>query len=222
MRTWWTRPAKAWQDAAQRSTWGGPGASSASWCQRSPRRSRLPARGRHTAAGASTRHRRRHRGRPRPTSRPPRRRRCYRPWTRRSRRPHPRGSSRPDHAAATVGRRPTLRGRVDRWPLVGRAALLAELAGGGRGRRRRRGSVVLAGPAGVGKSRLAAELGALDAARGTDVRTVTATAATQPLPLAALAEAVPTVASADPAAGLRRVSEQLRSGGRDLLLVVDD
>src|SRR4051812_14383981 len=75
------------------------------------------------------------------------------------------------------------------WPLVGRTEVLRALreAVVDPGRR----GLVLAGPAGVGKSRLAAEVLALAERSGLATARVTATKASSGIPLGALAPVLP-------------------------------
>ena len=74
------------------------------------------------------------------------------------------------------------------WPLVGRAGELRRMQ---RIQRGRSGGVVIAGPSGVGKTRLASEYLALLEAEGAAVVRVSATQATARLPLGALAPMLP-------------------------------
>ncbi len=99
------------------------------------------------------------------------------------------------------------------WPLVGRDEELALLDG-----ETRRGAVVVAGPAGVGKSRLVA-----DWARDLDgtTATVVATRSSATVPFAAFAPwAPPDPAPAAQLATLRRIADHLAATARTL--VVDD
>lgn len=116
----------------------------------------------------------------------------------------------------------------DRWPLVGRAALLERVLpvvseGETRG-------LVLAGGAGVGKTRFATELVAkTDPSRAAVVR-VTATRAAAPIPLGAFAPLLPATHNVrgtgvdDRADYLRRCAASLLASceGRRLILLVDD
>jgi DNA-binding NarL/FixJ family response regulator len=108
------------------------------------------------------------------------------------------------------------------WPLTGRAEelrLVRELE------RAREGSsgVVLAGAAGVGKTRLAREALAAAARRGAVVHWAVATASTRAVPLGALGALIGSVAS-DPAQLVRAAGAALRAGaGRaGAVLGVDD
>ena len=108
------------------------------------------------------------------------------------------------------------------WPLVGRAEELAfvdRAMADGRVR-----GVVLAGAAGVGKTRLAREVLRSAAGRGAATCWVAATDAAATLPLGAFAPLLPTLGGIDRVDLLGRVSEQLvtRAGGRRLVLGVDD
>ncbi|HVE26950.1 MAG TPA: LuxR C-terminal-related transcriptional regulator [Sporichthya sp.] len=113
------------------------------------------------------------------------------------------------------------------WPLVGRTEVLRSLreAVVDPGRR----GLVLAGPAGVGKSRLAAEVLALAERAGLATARVTATKASSGIPLGALAPVLPAQqvepgAVDDRADLLRRYAAALveRYGARRLVLLVDD
>jgi hypothetical protein len=110
------------------------------------------------------------------------------------------------------------------WPLVGRDrelgsidALLSD--GSVRG-------VVLAGAAGVGKTRLAAEMSRVASSRGCAVEWVRATGSAASIPLGAFAALLtaPGAGSADGADLLARARLALteRAGGRRLVLCVDD
>src|ERR1700730_16626399 len=76
------------------------------------------------------------------------------------------------------------------WPLVGRGRELRLVDEAVEGRHRLKG-VVLAGAAGVGKTRLAREAGATAAARGAMCEWAVPTASGATVPLAALAHLVP-------------------------------
>lgn len=78
--------------------------------------------------------------------------------------------------------------------------------------------MVFAGPAGIGKSRLAAELADRAAGSGHEVRRVTATPATQAVPLGVLGQAF---GEAEVAAIVAE-AEAVGRDGRELVLVVDD
>jgi DNA-binding CsgD family transcriptional regulator len=110
------------------------------------------------------------------------------------------------------------------WPLVGRSEILdqarqelrgADLAG-----------LVLVGPAGVGKTRLAVEIGELAGKLGFHVERATASHSAQGIPFGALAPILPPAALAVERgiAMLGQAVEALaqRSGGRPVALVVDD
>ncbi|MHC1563594.1 helix-turn-helix transcriptional regulator [Actinomycetospora sp. C-140] len=115
--------------------------------------------------------------------------------------------------------RPTPHGT---WPFTGREAELRAVSDG----LARDGAVVVAGPAGVGKSRLARELvGRLSP--GGAVHVATGSLSARDIPLGAFAPwlAAPVDTGADPEAGvsaLARVGAALRAGGPDSLLLVDD
>jgi DNA-binding CsgD family transcriptional regulator len=111
---------------------------------------------------------------------------------------------------------------VARWPLVGRDGAL------GQGTRalRRSLSVVVAGPAGVGKTRFADELRRGAPALGFASVHVVATAATTAVPLGPFAGllAEPTARDASPGETMHRVRSALRgfAGEQRLLVSVDD
>jgi DNA-binding CsgD family transcriptional regulator len=110
-----------------------------------------------------------------------------------------------------------------RWPLIGRdhelaaaGEALADAAAGG---------VVVSGAAGVGKTRLAAEVARVAEARGCAVEWARATRSAATIPLGAFAPLLP----ADPAPGAAadvlaraRLALAERAGGRRLVLCVDD
>ncbi|MEV6110645.1 AAA family ATPase, partial [Streptomyces sp. NPDC051940] len=93
------------------------------------------------------------------------------------------------------------------WPLTGRDEELRFIASALRTGDAGAG-VVLAGPAGVGKTRLAREACALAEARGGTVRWVYGTASARALPLGAFG-GLPEPAGASPSALLRRAAEAL-------------
>ena len=110
------------------------------------------------------------------------------------------------------------------WPLVGRSEILDQAR-----QDLRRGDlsgVVLAGPAGVGKTRLAAEIAEYGAAAGFHVERATASQSARAIPFGALAPILPpaTLAVERGIAMLGQATEALmqRSGGRPLILLVDD
>ena len=110
------------------------------------------------------------------------------------------------------------------WPLVGRdreLALFGDLLGSGARR-----AVVLAGGAGVGKTRLATELLAAAEARGLATARVKGNAAARRLPFLALGPLLPAavVPGVEPAEMLRRAVEAIVDvgDGRELVLLVDD
>jgi DNA-binding CsgD family transcriptional regulator len=113
---------------------------------------------------------------------------------------------------------------LNTWPLVGRSReleLLADVLAGGE-----RFAVLLAGRAGVGKTRLASEWLAVAGARGRATAGVKASQAARQLPFGALAPLLPgaTLPSVEPADMLRRAREDIvgLGGGRPLVLLVDD
>lgn len=108
------------------------------------------------------------------------------------------------------------------WPLSGRReeiALFERLVGGPAGE----AGVVIAGGAGVGKTRLAREAAAAAAQRGWVVRSVQGTAAAQTIPLGAFAQWIDHQDD-DPLAGVRAVIAALTESPRNapVLVVVDD
>ena len=110
------------------------------------------------------------------------------------------------------------------WPLVGRSReleLLADVLADGD-----RFAVVLAGRAGVGKTRLASEWLAVAEARGLATARVKAGQAARALPFGALAPLLPgaPVPSVEPADMLRRARRDIVAlgEGKPLVLLVDD
>jgi DNA-binding CsgD family transcriptional regulator len=121
-----------------------------------------------------------------------------------------------------VGRRDDLMG-ASRWPLVGRqaaceaitAALVDEDAGG----------IVIAGPAGVGRTRVLHEALFMAGDRGRPVRWAAATSAATHVPLGALAHLLPAVdVASDSLVLLQRASQAIAGDGseRPPVLGVDD
>jgi DNA-binding NarL/FixJ family response regulator len=108
------------------------------------------------------------------------------------------------------------------WPLIGRAEELNRISELTRSRDGPAG-VVLAGPAGVGKTRLARETLAAAEQRGALARWAVATASARALPLGAFAATLGVVGP-DPARLVRQASEALLAGaGRHGVIVgVDD
>jgi hypothetical protein len=108
------------------------------------------------------------------------------------------------------------------WPLVGRAAELERVDTILLGNR---GAIVLAGPAGVGKTRLATECLGLAAARGFVPLRVAATQGAAGLPFGAFASLVPDLApSTDLLEVLRQIVREVaqRGEGRPVAVFVDD
>ena len=110
------------------------------------------------------------------------------------------------------------------WPLVGRSDILGQARQDLR--REDLSGVVLAGPAGVGKTRLAAEVAEYGAAAGFHVERAVASQSARGIPFGALAPILPpaTLAVERGIAMLGQATEALmqRSGGRRLILLVDD
>src|SRR5436305_11664347 len=108
------------------------------------------------------------------------------------------------------------------WPLVGRAAELKRAA---TLLRANRGAIVLAGAAGVGKTRLAAECLDLAATRGFVPMRVTACQCAAGLPFGAFASLVPDLTpSTDLLEVLRRIVDAIvrRGQGKPVAVLVDD
>ena len=115
-------------------------------------------------------------------------------------------------------------GVKDRWPLVGREAVLdhvAKVLG-----QPERAGVVLVGPAGVGKTRLALECRDIGERTGFATAVVMASHAHEGVPFGALARILPPIdqAAERGVAMLQQAREALEemAGDRPLLLVVDD
>jgi len=110
------------------------------------------------------------------------------------------------------------------WPLVGRTDVLDQARVDLR--RRDVAGLVLAGPAGVGKTRLAAEIAEVASSMGFHVERAVASQSARGIPFGALAPMLPPAALAVERgiAMLGQATEALmqRSGGRHLLLLVDD
>ncbi|MEX2551897.1 MAG: AAA family ATPase, partial [Actinomycetota bacterium] len=108
------------------------------------------------------------------------------------------------------------------WPLVGRSTELARvgaLFGSGGG------AVILAGPAGVGKTRLAAECLARAEAEGYLALRVSATSATSALPFGAFSNLLPDRMGGPTRANLLgQVAQSIaeRGGGKPVAIMVDD
>jgi DNA-binding CsgD family transcriptional regulator len=108
------------------------------------------------------------------------------------------------------------------WPLVGRAPELKQvdrlIRAGGR-------AIVIAGPAGVGKTRLAAECLEVAASRGFVPLRVAATRAAANLPFGPFASLVPELAPGTDLLGvLRQVTHEIvgRGGAKPVAVMVDD
>ncbi|HET8758936.1 MAG TPA: ATP-binding protein, partial [Solirubrobacteraceae bacterium] len=109
-----------------------------------------------------------------------------------------------------------------RWPFTGREAelrLVGEALASGA-----TGGVVIAGPAGVGKTRLTAEAAELAATRGCAVEWVRASSSARSIPLGAFAPVLPATRLPDGVELLARARHALaeRASGRTLVLCVDD
>ncbi|MGH3939454.1 MAG: AAA family ATPase [Pseudonocardiaceae bacterium] len=113
-------------------------------------------------------------------------------------------------------------GVVTTWPLTGRADELRRISGLIR-RRDGPAGVVLAGTAGVGKTRLAREVLAAEERRGALIRWAVATASARVLPLGAFAAMLGAV-SPDPSQLVRQAGDALLTGaGRaGVIVAVDD
>src|SRR5438309_6312658 len=108
------------------------------------------------------------------------------------------------------------------WPLIGRAA---ELERATTLLQANRGAIVLAGPAGVGKTRLATECLGIAAARGFVPLRVAATQGAAGLPFGAFASLVPDLApSTDLLEVLRQIARAVseRGEGKPVAIFVDD
>ncbi|HEY3095955.1 MAG TPA: LuxR C-terminal-related transcriptional regulator [Acidimicrobiia bacterium] len=109
------------------------------------------------------------------------------------------------------------------WPLVGRAAELSRVVGAMDGGA---GGVLLAGPAGVGKTRLAFECESVATGRGYATAHVRANRSSATIPYGAFAVLLPPASRAAESRGdlLRSFAEAVLDHGDDrpLLLVVDD
>jgi DNA-binding CsgD family transcriptional regulator len=113
------------------------------------------------------------------------------------------------------------------WPLIGREEELDRL---GALLRRGEGGVVIAGDAGIGRSRLGSEALALAEARGAAVARIAGTRALANIPLGAFAPLLPSEGLEEPSRVdtrselLRRYREHLTSmaGDRRLVLLIDD
>ena len=86
------------------------------------------------------------------------------------------------------------------------------------------GGVLLAGPAGVGRSRVVEELASIGESEGLIVFRCTATDASRSLPFEALARAFPPARSADHPASARRLVQAVRprAGSTPVMVTVDD
>ncbi|HEX9260213.1 MAG TPA: AAA family ATPase, partial [Acidimicrobiales bacterium] len=109
---------------------------------------------------------------------------------------------------------------VGDWPLVGRDAEIQQI----RDLVQRRSGVLLAGPAGVGKSRLARVAAEHAEELGQVVVRVAASRPAAAIPLGAMAALLPLHATGDGATALTqaRAALEAQAPGRSLLLLVDD
>jgi DNA-binding NarL/FixJ family response regulator len=110
-----------------------------------------------------------------------------------------------------------------RWPLIGRDAACEEIVSALAQRPAR--SVVIAGPAGVGRTRLARETAAIAHRDGRPVRWAAATGPAAHVPLSALAHLIPAVEMApDPFVLLQRATQAIVGDGSGPapVLAVDD
>ena len=115
-----------------------------------------------------------------------------------------------------------------RWPYVGRAAQLAAVRAALRSRSAK--ALLLCGPSGVGKSRIASEVATEAVGAGERVLRVTADSALAEIPLGALLPVLPGAAldldslANHPSAPFDTIRRALRddAAGRRILLVVDD
>jgi DNA-binding CsgD family transcriptional regulator len=108
------------------------------------------------------------------------------------------------------------------WPLVGRAVELEHITALIRAGQR---AIVIAGPAGVGKTRLAAEGLAAAASEGFATLRVAATRAAAGLPFGPFASLVPDLAPGSDLLGvLRQIAHEIvgRGGAKPVALLVDD
>ena len=110
------------------------------------------------------------------------------------------------------------------WPLVGRTEILDQAR-----QDLRRGDlsgIVLAGPAGVGKTRLAAEIAEIGAGMGFHLERATASQSARGIPYGALAPILPPAALAVERGiamhGQATEALMQRSGGKRLILLIDD
>src|SRR5215469_15228427 len=112
---------------------------------------------------------------------------------------------------------------VTPWPLVGRDGELASFAAAWAARHCH--GVVVCGPAGIGKTRLAEECLARSARAGFNGGRATATAAAAAVPLGAIAHLIPPgLDLSDPVRGFAEVARTMSEldGGRKRVLLVDD
>jgi len=108
---------------------------------------------------------------------------------------------------------------MQEWPLVGRSEELAFIDSALR-RCDTASGIVLAGSAGVGKTRLAHEAVALERRRGAQVRWTTATECARTVPLGAFPDLLPT--PGDPQTLVPRVVDRIMDGPSRVVVAVDD
>ncbi|WP_068156500.1 helix-turn-helix transcriptional regulator [Rhodococcus phenolicus] len=108
---------------------------------------------------------------------------------------------------------------MQEWPLIGRSEELTFIDSALR-RRDSASGVVLAGGAGVGKTRLAREAVELERRRGACVRWATATQCARAVPLGAFADLLPE--PGDPQTLVHRVVDRLLGGQSRVVVAVDD
>ena len=106
------------------------------------------------------------------------------------------------------------------WPLVGRDEELVDLQG--ELAAPNSGGVVIAGQAGVGKTRLAAEIARIAGSQGRSVRHATGTASAQGIPFGGFAHLLPLVEGSAVRTNVLQQAIQTLSEGADPVLVVDD
>ena len=104
------------------------------------------------------------------------------------------------------------------WPLVGRDRELASVVAALDAP----GGVVVVGPAGVGKTRLAREAGMVAASRGDAVETIVCSESGAQMPLGAFSSLLTGAGSGAALLAQARAALERRAGARRIVLVVDD